>query len=231
MKLLSTLLLISGLLLASQVQAALVGFRLLNFEGAAVDPLQNNIRPADGTGSWFNVSPFAGEYIYTSLTSWNGLEINGGSQPASGAHMGSPDGSENPGIDQPWEFVTSTGMHMTTSPVTVLSQSGNTVLLDFSGWTAIWGSQTIFLGAGSWGSNPDGVAILTCAIDCSNIGTVEGGEAWSLSYTATVQDGALLGMTYELHLESAVPIPAALYLFIPGLLSLFAVSRRKTKVI
>ena len=50
-------------------------------------------------------------------------------QPASGSHAGSPNGSESPGIDQPWQ-IAGTSMHLTTSPVNFINQT----TLDFSGW-------------------------------------------------------------------------------------------------
>lgn len=227
MKILAIFIFIIGVVLVSNARAALVGYNVLTFEGAPIDPLNNTVMPAPGSGSWFAISPSPGQFVYTPVTSFNGLDINGGAQPASGSHSGLPDGSESPYIDLPWSFFGNTGMHMTTSPVNVISQSGNTVLLDFSGWSVTWTDQIIELGGASWGSNPDGIAILTCAIDCSNIGTVEGNEAWTLDYTSTVQSGAFLGVQYALHLESVVPLPAAVWLFVPGLLSLVALGRRK----
>ena len=50
-------------------------------------------------------------------------------QAASGSHAGAPDGTESPGIDQPWQ-VFATGMHLSTSPVDFLDPT----TLDFSGW-------------------------------------------------------------------------------------------------
>ncbi len=51
-------------------------------------------------------------------------------QPASGSHAGAPDGTESPGIDQPWVLL-GTSMHLSTSPVVFLNET----TLDFSGWS------------------------------------------------------------------------------------------------
>ena len=91
------------------------------------------------------------------MTPENGITL-GVAQPASGSHMGQPDGSEIFSIDQPWQFFANTGMHQSNSPVTIISDdnAGN-VLLDMSGWGITWnGIPNIPFGSGSWGSNPEG---------------------------------------------------------------------------
>jgi YVTN family beta-propeller protein len=55
--------------------------------------------------------------------------VIGMTQPASGSHSGSSNGTESPGIDQPW-VVVGTSMHLSTSPVVFLTAG----TLDFSGW-------------------------------------------------------------------------------------------------
>ncbi len=126
-------------------------------------------------------------------------------------------------------FLGTAGMHYTTSPTSVLSASGNMATLDFSGWSwAFNGAAASFnLGAGAWGANPDGVAEVICGIDCGN------GDSYALYYTATVPAGepnGYAGFTYELSLNgavSAVPVPAAVWLFGSGLLGLIGIARRK----
>jgi hypothetical protein len=111
--------------------------------------------------------------------------IIGTSQPASGSHSGYPDGSEISSIEEPWQFFANTGMHQSNSPVTIVSDdnAGN-VLLDMSGWGITWnGIPNIPFGSGSWGSNPEGQAILTCGLDCS------AGDTFTLFYTAAVPMG------------------------------------------
>jgi len=125
-------------------------------------------------------------------------------------------------------FLASPGMHYTTSPTNVLSSSGNTATIDFSGWSWAFSNAaaSFNLGSGSWGSNPDGIAEITCSVDCGN------GDTYSLSYTATTGDepNGFDYLTYELYLTgtvSSVPIPAAAWLFCSGLLGLVGMARRK----
>ena len=74
--------------------------------------------------------------------------------------------------------------------------------------------------------NPDGIAEITCNVDCGN------GDTYSLSYTATTGDepNGFGNLTYELYLTgtvSSVPIPAAAWLFCSGLLGLIGMARCK----
>lgn len=149
-------------------------------------------------------------------------------QTASGSHTNEPDGTESPGIDNPWTFFGNTGMHLTTSPVTTLSSSANVISLDFSGWGLTWnGHSFISLGQGAWTGYQDGVATVTCAVDCSN------GDNYQLDYTATIpsQDpSGFGGVRYRLELHgtiSAVPVPAALWLFVSGLVIVTGAGIRK----
>lgn len=202
--------------------------RLLPFEGADIDINNSHIRPTDGSGSWFAIETVPGQFTHTSFSSYNGLELNGSAQLASGAHFDPVDGTENPNIDNPWTFFNGTGMHMTTSPVNVISRTSNTLQVDLSGLAVIWGSHTVGLGAAAWGSNTDGIGLITCEYNCNGIGIL-GNENYTLSYTATVLGGAFEGLRYEMHLErtAVVPVPAAIWMFIPGVVGLFSLARRK----
>ena len=188
------------------------------------------------------------------MVAQNGVKI-GTAQPASGSHDGLPDGTELSDIDVPWHFFGNTGMHLSDTPVSIVSDdnAGN-VLLDMSGWGITWnGISKIPFGSGSWGSNPEGQAILTCSTDCSV------GDAFTLFYTAAVPlgDGSGFGgVRYRLGFDgglpasasfvntagfsdedpgailsgvigSAVPIPPAIWLFGSGLLGLVGMARRK----
>ena len=98
-----------------------------------------------------------------------------------------PGSVTNPGIDQPWNFFGQQGIHQTTSAVSILSDDGaGNVELDFSGWSVNWNNTNIPLGGAAWGSNPDGVAIMTCGVDCSV------GDTFTLFYTATVTEGPFM---------------------------------------
>ena len=104
-----------------------------------------------------------------------------------------------------------TGMHWTSSPTNVLSSTGNTAQIDFSGWNVTWNDEPMIpLGEGAWGTNPEGVAMITCGVDCSV------GDSYSLYYSAIVPStapGAFALVAYELNLVgtiTAVPVPAAI---------------------
>lgn len=151
--------------------------------------------------------------------------VIGAAQPGSGSHGGFPDGSETAPLDAPWAFFCNTGLHFTTSPVTVINNDVNNdggfkQTLDFSGWTVSWnGIPAIPL---------PGVATITCSLaDCALGGT------YSLSFAILIPPSTLHnfgGVPYTLKLDgtvAAVPIPAAAWLFGTGLLGLAGAVRRK----
>jgi len=200
-------------------------------------------KPAAGTGSWFSMKVSANTTAYTGISSLNGLTL-GTTQAASGSHSGAPGCSsafsscgapfgagESPNIDNPWNFFGNTGMDQTTSPSNVLSASGNTGSVDMSGWDVTWnGIASIPMGAGVWGSSSvfsEGIGNVVCALDCGN------GDTYTLNYHGTVPLGdasGFGGVKYGLHLEgtvSAVPVPAAVWLFGSGLMGLVGVARRR----
>ncbi|VAW68717.1 hypothetical protein MNBD_GAMMA09-1862 [hydrothermal vent metagenome] len=176
--------------------------------------------------------------------------IMGAVQLASGSHGGQPDGTEIAPIDAPWSFMGNTGMHLSNSPTTILSDDGaGNMILDFSGWGVTWnGIPLIALGGGiqDCGTASDGIcvengtdvsgvfnngtgaAVISCAVDCSL------GDTFTLDYTAVVpraDPSNFGGVGYLLHLEgvvsTTVPVPAAVWLFGSGLLGLAGVARRR----
>jgi len=227
--------------MTATVEAALVSTAVLNFDSPVYDA--NGLVIA---GSSFGVD-FTGDGIVditerTGLTANDGL-ILGVTQPGSPA---------TPGIDQPWQFFGNPGIHLTTSPVTILSDDGaGNVELDFSGWAVNWNGLDIGLGGAAWGTNADGVAELSCQTDCST------GDSFSLFYTATVTEGPFTGVRYRLGFDNGnlsflaaetinggpvedpgiiatgtigaavVPVPAAIWLFGSGFLGLIGIARRK----
>jgi hypothetical protein len=142
--------------------------------------------------------------------------------------------TEMPGVDEPWLFFSNTGMHYLTAPVTVVQDNGTQKYLDFSGWVWSWGGYNVPMGNGAWSAGTgfynsgNGVARILCSTSsCSQT------SSFTLDYFATIPNGdpsALGGVKYALHLEgqvSAVPIPAAAWLFGSGLLGLAAAARRR----
>ena len=138
------------------------------------------------------------------------------------------DGTEIAPFDSPWQFLGVYGAHQSTSPVTIFSDDGNgNVQLDFSGWGVTWnGIPNIDLG-GSVDFSDTGLAVVTCALDCSD------GDIFTLDYSAHVpldDPNGFAGVPWRIHLEgvvSAVPVPAAVWLFGSGLLGLIGFARRK----
>jgi len=161
--------------------------------------------------------------------------VLGTTQTPSGSHSGVVDGTESPTVDNAWVFFGSTGMSGSESNTNVLTASGNTATVDLSGWVVAWngldsasGVPTVPMGAGAWfGSTTDGVAQVTCGVDCGD------GDTYTLVYSATVPAGdpSNFGTTkYLLNLTgtiSAVPVPAAVWLFGSGLVGLAGVARRR----
>lgn len=176
-----------------------------------------------GAGSGFELVG----YPIQTITGFNGIVL-GTTQSAAGDHLGPINGTESPNIDQPWVYSGSTGMHSTVSPTNVLSASGNTASVDFSGWRwMFYGIGGINMGGGAWNGNPNGEALITCGVNCGS------GDTYTLQYSATVPLGdpsSLGGYQYRLTLQgtvSAVPVPAAIWLLGSGMLGLIGFARRK----
>ena len=229
----------------SVAHAALATNAILNFDTPVIDSNGLVISGAN-FGIDFNGDGAIELIERTPLLQLNGLAL-GTTQTATTA---------TPDIDTPWQFFAQPGVHSTVSPISILSDTGTgTVELDFSGWQVYWNDIVIDLGSNSWGSNPNGVAILNCSNDCS------AGDTFSLFYTAEVDEGPFLGVRYRFGLDNAIfgaklnegfdsysgetiedlgiiatgtigaviPIPAAIWLFGSGLIGLvtFASQRKK----
>lgn len=128
-------------------------------------------------------------------------------------------------IDAGWSFGGAAGEHLTLNGLSVTG-TGNTASLDMSGWTVFWNGGNIDMGAGLTGS-AGGFASITCGVDCAE------NDTFTLDYAANVPTGSFAGFFYTLHLEgtigaaSAVPVPAAVWLFGSGLVGLAGVARRR----
>ena len=177
--------------------------------------------PAAGTGSWFAMEALGpGGWVYTGIGGINGINL-GTSQAASGATAGEGIEAAVGNIDAAWTFFGSYGVHQTTSPMTVISDTGTgSAVLDFSGWDVSWNNVASISMGGS------GTATITCANTC------EDGDTYTLDYATNVpSDSANFpGVAYQLHLEgvvSAVPVPAAVWLFGSGLVGLAGIARRR----
>jgi hypothetical protein len=212
-------------LIMKTLSKTVLAFGLLGLSVGANAALVNGSVLNIGAGSGFE---FIGYPIVQTITGFNGIVL-GTTQSAAGDHLGPIDGTESPNIDQPWVFSGGTGMHSTLSPTNVLSASGNTASVDFSGWHWAWDGIIggVPMGGGAWDGNPNGVALITCGVDCGS------GDTYTLHYSATIPAGdpsGLGGYQYRLTLQgtvSAVPVPAAIWLLGSGMLGLIGFARRK----
>ena len=129
----------------------------------------------------------------------------------------------NGDIDAAWSFFSNTGYHNQAATVSIASDNGaGDVTLDMTGWTVFWSGGAIDMGTGA-------DAVVTCGSACGV------GDTYTLDYNAVVppSGGQFAGVAYQLHLSgtigapSAIPVPAAVWLFGSGLLGLVGVARRK----
>jgi len=194
--------------------AALLNGSTLSFDTPATSGSFTSL-PAANSGSYFAMEVSVGTQIVTGVSGFDNLVI-GTTQLASSSTIGN--------IDNPWMFSGNQGVHESTSNTNIISASGDTVTVDFSGWGVFWNENSINLGTGI----SNGVATITCdtGSGCSD------GAGYVLDYFATTAVGDISskgGVSYNLHLEgtiSAVPVPAAIWLFTSGLIGLFAVFRK-----
>lgn len=211
-KLLSAALFMACSAISLQSQAALPANAILKFDAGVTTSNAYGSVFFVKSGSYFGMDTNGNHIVAPNervpLTVNAGL-ILGSTQVASGSHVGAIDGTESPGIGLPWEFFGNTGLHLTTSAPTIISDdnAGN-VTLDLSGWTVGWsGIDIIPLASRAWEGNPNGVAIVTCATDCAKDDTFE------LNYSATVPVGdpsGFGGVEYNLRFVGTVTIPPAL---------------------
>ena len=179
-------------------------------------------------GSWFGMD-FDGDstiqaFEKTPISQFAPIHL-GTVQLSSGQHTGIVDGSESPAIDNPWNFAGNTGMHTLMSPISVISDFGSTKTLDFSGWGLNWGN----IGPGGAGG-PSVPLGGTATIVCST-SSCSAGSTYVLDMAVHVPQ-VFTSTTYALHLEgavgvSAVPLPAAAWLFGSGVVGLAGVARRR----
>lgn len=197
--------------------------------------------------------------ILTSIQSGSdgGIHI-GVTQDTNGhnSHGGASHNNEG-GLDQEWLFNGNSGMHFTTSPITIVdndvnNDGGFTKTLDFTGWRMTWNAiPSIPLGGGAQdcGTSTDGICVVPGLEPVDIAGTYDNGSglatitcstaSCSSSSTFTLTYAAVIpmadpsnfdGVPYSLDITgkvNAVPVPAAAWLFGSGLAGLLAVSRRK----
>ncbi len=242
--------------------ALLTTTTVLAFDPGIVGGAANNLT---GVGpSWFSrkIGPYTTIYTGMQPGQDGGLQIgvtqdtNGHSTYHIGADdFGIPLHSGVGGIDDEWLFDEYwAGLHLTTVPVTVVSDFGATKTLDFSGWSMIWGGRpSLSLGGGvqDCGTTSDGICVrfsgypdiagtydngtglatITCSdASCSDTST------FTLTYNAVFPQADISGyggVPYGLHLQgsilSSVPVPVAAWLFGSGLVGLIGIARKRKR--
>lgn len=210
--------LLFSIALSGIAEAALVDGVILQF-----DPAASGGTTQPTSGAWWGLE-FSSATVYTPLASFEGI-ILGSAQPATGSHSGIPNGTENPTITEPWVSSGSTGMHHSTTPISVINSSGNTATLDFSGFGITWNAIPDISLSGYPANYPSelGIATVTCGVDCSI------GDSYVLNYAAH-EVPEVGGQLHTIHLEgvivSSVPIPAAFWLFGSGVILFVGIVRR-----
>ena len=202
--------------------AALVMDTILGFDSSIGCPVNAQCVINDGLvyGSYFGMDTNADgifqETEKTAIASVPGGGIIIGRIQLPGYSI--PEFPAGAGIDNPWSYFSGTGWHETTSPVSVVNDYGVTKGLDFSGWAVNFNGVRYNLGA-------DQLATITCeTAACAN------GERYTLEYSTLVPNDTFIWTPYILHLEgtiTAVPVPAAAWLFVSGLISLSGFARLK----
>lgn len=162
-------------------------------------------------GSYFGMDNSGDSVIQKSeriaLTQNDGITLGTVQAAAGGTHSGAPNGSETEGIDKAWGYFGNTGLHLTSSATNILSATGNTATVDFSGWVVTWNAiPAIPMSGGAWSAGfTSGEAKVLCAVDCGE------GDTFTLDYSATVplgDESGFGGVQYFLHLVGTISDPA-----------------------
>ncbi|MFK5949251.1 MAG: VPLPA-CTERM sorting domain-containing protein [Methylococcales bacterium] len=225
-------------LVSSNAMADIASDAVLNYaDGVSFCVIGSD--PGTATGCTHNVTNVNGSYFGMD-TSGNGIIENGEKTALTGVD-GITIGTAQAGgsIDAGWTFGGNAGEHLTLNGLSVTG-TGNTASLDMTGWTVFWNGGNIDMGSGTAtidATDPANIivtpnagtqfAAITCGVDCTE------GDSFTLDYAANVPTGAFAGFFYTLHLEgtigapSAIPVPAAVWLFGSGLIGLAGVARRR----
>ena len=183
---------------ATNATAALPAKALLAFDPFVLGGYYGNVvvdgsyfaMDNDGSGSW-ELKERVGFAVGTD----GGITL-AAAQPnhgTDGPTVADPNGPTEPGqIDSGWEFFGSHGWHITTSALSVVTDDGaGNIALSMSGFTVHWNAGDIDMGQGA-------DAVIACGNTC------EGGDTFTLDYTAVVPSGSFAGVAYQLHLQGTI---------------------------
>ncbi|WJW75209.1 hypothetical protein QVG61_12060 [Thiohalobacter sp. IOR34] len=173
------------------------------------------------TGSWFSMDSDGNGSVSdserTPIIINAGLIIGQTQETVGQSHSGLPTGSETTTIDYAWNFFGNSGMHNTTSAVTVLSDDGaGNATLGMTGWAVDWnGIEDINMGGDTANFSTDtGIATLTCYSDSAftTKTACADGVYFKLTYDAHVPVGDVSGfggVPYSLYMEGTLSVPGS----------------------
>jgi len=196
-------------------------------------------------GNCFTIGMAAGSYFTMGgaapvngvmLSGFDGILLGQNQAAGTASHGGAPLSDDTGAVTAGWSYFGQSGHEFTVNNgVTVQSETANTAVLDFSNWRVTWnGIPEVNMG-GSPAHGDTSSANMSCWGDSlfSTAQACNNGSFYTLDYAATVPPGdpsGFGGVPYALHLEgsiSAVPVPAAVWLFASGLIGLFGIARKK----
>lgn len=210
---------------SSSANAALASDAVLDFVDSSVDRTCLAFPdPADPSGCAYGAftDTIVGSY-FAMDTDGSGIHEAGERTMITGAGNGVTMGAaQAAGSIDSWAFFGADGFHFTSAAPTVTGDDGAGNATASLNWWVNWNAGNIDMSTGA-------DAVITCGNTC------EVGDTFVLDYSAIVpaSDPSFGGVFYAVHLEgtiaapSAIPVPAAVWLFGSGLIGLAGVARRR----
>ena len=153
--------------------------------------------------------------------------LNGAAQAYNGNPVPPTYDDSGTHVTAPWDFFGARGTNVHSG----LGVSVGDTVVDMGTWGVVWGEVPFIDMGGDAGQGDTGTAALVCTGGAD--ASCELNDTFTLDYSAHVPIGdpsGFGGVLYELHLQgvvSAVPVPAAVWLFGSGLLGLVGIARRR----
>ena len=199
--------------LPQSANAALLNGSVLNFDTPAISGNHSSLNSI-GPGSWFALESSPGSFVATGISGAENLVL--------GTTQSAPGSATAGNIDNSWMFSGIQGVHESTANTNIITSSGDTATIDFSGWGIFWNGSSISLNSGA----SNGLASVICdtGSGCAN------GAGYTLDYFATSFTSGQGDATYALHLEgtiSSVPLPSAFWLLGSALIALTGFRRNR----
>ena len=174
-------------------------------------------------GSCFSMEIFTGTFAWADVASGtDGGFVVGGNQASGGQEL-VPPGETTPDsgeLSAAWSFFKSWGTFFADNSLNTFSDTSNDGMTALTDFNVAWNGGVIPMGAGT-------VNDYTITLDENGNGT------WSIDYSQIVCCGNFTGVPFRMFLTgsviapSAIPVPAAVWLFGSGLIGLAGVARRR----